>query len=36
MLVCVETRPLLETVLELHYVVSVVSGPSKPSPSVRV
>ena len=29
MLVCVETRPLLETVLELHYVVGVVSGPVK-------
>jgi adenylate cyclase len=27
MLVCVETRPLLETVLELHYVVGVVTGP---------
>jgi len=27
MLVCVDTRPLLETVLELHYVVGVVSGP---------
>ena len=27
MLVCVETRPLLETVLELHYVVGEVSGP---------
>jgi adenylate cyclase len=27
MLVCVTTRPLLETILELHYVVSVVSGP---------
>jgi adenylate cyclase len=29
MLVCVETRPLLATVLELHYVVGVVSGPVK-------
>jgi class 3 adenylate cyclase len=27
MLVCVETRPLLETILELHHVVGVVSGP---------
>jgi adenylate cyclase len=27
MLVCVDTRPLLETVLELHYVVNEVSGP---------
>jgi class 3 adenylate cyclase/YHS domain-containing protein len=27
MLVCVDTRPLLETVLELHYVVTEVSGP---------
>ena len=27
MLVCVDTRPLLEAVLELHYVVGVVSGP---------
>ncbi len=27
MLVCVTTRPLLETVLELHYVVGEVSGP---------
>jgi class 3 adenylate cyclase/YHS domain-containing protein len=27
MLVCVTTRPLLETILELHYVVSEVSGP---------
>ena len=27
MLVCVTTRPLLETVLEIHYVVSVVAGP---------
>ncbi len=27
MLVCVSTRPLLETILEIHYVVSVVSGP---------
>ena len=27
MLVCVQTRPLLETILELHYVVGVVSGP---------
>jgi len=27
MLVCVDTRPLLKTVLELHYVVGVVSGP---------
>ena len=27
MLVCVRTRPLLEAVLELHYVVGVVSGP---------
>ena len=26
MLVCVETRPLMETILELHYVVGVVSG----------
>ncbi|HEY6473667.1 MAG TPA: adenylate/guanylate cyclase domain-containing protein [Acidimicrobiales bacterium] len=29
MLVCVDTRPLLETVLELHYVVTEVSGPVK-------
>ena len=29
MLVCVETRPLLETILELHFVVGVVSGPVK-------
>jgi class 3 adenylate cyclase len=29
MLVCVNTRPLLETVLELHYVVSEISGPVK-------
>ncbi len=27
MLVCVETRPLVETVLELHHVVDTVSGP---------
>ncbi len=27
MLVCVDTRPLLETVLELHYVVGEVAGP---------
>jgi class 3 adenylate cyclase len=27
MLVCVETRPLLETILELHHVVCEVSGP---------
>jgi adenylate cyclase len=27
MLVCVTTRPLLETILELHYVVGMVSGP---------
>ena len=27
MLVCVTTRPLLETILEIHYVVNVVSGP---------
>jgi adenylate cyclase len=27
MLVCVETRPLLETVLELHHVVEELSGP---------
>ena len=27
MLVCVETRPLLATILELHYVVCEVSGP---------
>ena len=27
MLVCVTTRPLLETILELHYVVGEVSGP---------
>ena len=27
MLVCVDTRPLLETVLELHYVVTEVAGP---------
>jgi adenylate cyclase len=27
MLVCVDTRPLLETVLELHHVVGAVSGP---------
>ena len=27
MLVCVDTRPLLETVLELHHVVNEVSGP---------
>jgi adenylate cyclase len=27
MLVCVTTRPLLETILELHYVVTVVAGP---------
>ena len=27
MLVCVTTRPLLETILELHYVVGQVSGP---------
>ncbi len=29
MLVCVDTRPLLETVLEIHYVVTEVSGPVK-------
>jgi class 3 adenylate cyclase len=27
MLVCVDTRPLLETILEIHHVVGVVSGP---------
>lgn len=27
MLVCVTTRPLMETILELHYVVGEVSGP---------
>jgi class 3 adenylate cyclase/YHS domain-containing protein len=27
MLVCVDTRPLLETILELHYVVNEVAGP---------
>jgi adenylate cyclase len=27
MLVCVDTRPLLETVLELHHVVGAVAGP---------
>jgi adenylate cyclase len=27
MLVCVETRPLLETVLEMHHIVDTVSGP---------
>ena len=27
MLVCVDTRPLLETVLEIHHVVTEVSGP---------
>jgi class 3 adenylate cyclase/YHS domain-containing protein len=27
MLVCVDTRPLLETILELHHVVNEVSGP---------
>lgn len=27
MLVCVETQPLLETIIELHYVVREVSGP---------
>src|SRR5271169_6271293 len=27
MLVCVETRPLIETVLEIHHVVNTVSGP---------
>jgi class 3 adenylate cyclase len=27
MLVCVETRPLLESILELHFVVGEVSGP---------
>jgi class 3 adenylate cyclase len=27
MLVCVDTRPLLETILELHHVVGEVSGP---------
>jgi class 3 adenylate cyclase/YHS domain-containing protein len=27
MLVCVDTRPLLETILELHHVVSEVAGP---------
>src|SRR3984885_14213313 len=30
MLVCVTTRPLLETILELHYVVSGVAGPVEP------
>ncbi len=29
MLVCVETPPLLATILELHYVVSTVSGPAQ-------
>jgi adenylate cyclase len=29
MLVCVDTRPLIETVLELHYVVTEISGPVK-------
>jgi class 3 adenylate cyclase len=29
MLVCVDTRPLLEAVLELHYVATEVSGPAK-------
>jgi class 3 adenylate cyclase len=29
MLVCVDTRPLLETVLELHYVVTEITGPVK-------
>jgi class 3 adenylate cyclase/YHS domain-containing protein len=29
MLVCVDTRPLLETILEIHYVVTEVSGPVK-------
>jgi adenylate cyclase len=27
MLVCVETRPLVETVLEIHHIVDTVSGP---------
>ena len=27
MLVCVDTRPLLETILEMHHIVSEVSGP---------
>ena len=27
MLVCVDTRPLLETIMELHHVVSEISGP---------
>jgi adenylate cyclase len=27
MLVCVDTRPLLETILELHHIVTEVSGP---------
>src|ERR1700731_1655211 len=27
MLVCVETRPLLEAILELHFVIGEVSGP---------
>jgi class 3 adenylate cyclase len=30
MLVCVETRPLLCTILELHHVISEVSGPVQP------
>jgi adenylate cyclase len=34
MLVCVETAPLVETILELHHVVSVVSGPTQ-SVSIR-
>ncbi len=29
MLVCVDTRPLLEAILEIHHVVSEVSGPVK-------
>ena len=35
MLVCVNTRPLLETVLELHYVVNEVSG-SDPVATVSI
>ena len=35
MLVCVDTRPLLETILELHYVVGAVPGRSRRSPSGR-
>jgi class 3 adenylate cyclase len=34
MLVCVDTRPLLEAVLELHYVVAEISGPAN-SVSIR-